>query len=208
MPHPLSFSFSTNTNEDDHYATLGLSNRSATPELIKRAYFEKAKVTHPDLHPTDPTSKAQFQKVNQAYQILKDPEKKAHYDLYGTEQPDTGAGQDEWHAEAWKDAWHTYGFDHYLNALKEDALDAVDDIRYRNDWHLAQRFASKKQIVAVGGVRSLCARAAVPAADLGGVALGVYHCWNDVHAFATSPTTNDYEPNMDVGQTQHDDAWW
>ena len=150
VPHPLSFSFSTNTNEDDHYATLGLSNRSATPELIKRAYFEKAKVTHPDLHPTDPTSKAQFQKVNQAYQILKDPEKKAHYDLYGTEQPGTGAGQDEWHAEAWKDAWHTYGFDHYLNALKEDALDAVDDIRYRNDWHLAQRFASKNKLLLLG----------------------------------------------------------
>jgi hypothetical protein len=142
--------FSTTTNQDDHYATLGLSNRSATPELIKRAYFVKAKLTHPDLHPTDPTSKAQFQKVNQAYQILKDPEKKAHYDLYGTEQPGTGAGQDDWHAEAWKDAWHTYGFDHYLNALKEDAHDAVDDIRYRNDWHLAQRFASKNKLLLLG----------------------------------------------------------
>ena len=63
----------------DHYARLGVQP-SASAEEIRRAYRQKAQETHPDRNPDDPNAAERFQKVKEAYQVLRDPERRAQYD--------------------------------------------------------------------------------------------------------------------------------
>lgn len=66
----------------DYYKIMGI--RKDTPQKdIKAAYKKRAKQFHPDLHPDDPKAKAKFQALNEAYDVLNDPEKRARYDQYG-----------------------------------------------------------------------------------------------------------------------------
>lgn len=58
----------------DPYQVLGIS-RDATPEEIKKAYRKKAKEYHPDLHPDDPVAAEKMNQVNEAYDMLSNPEK-------------------------------------------------------------------------------------------------------------------------------------
>jgi DnaJ-class molecular chaperone len=69
--------------ESDYYEILGVA-RDATPEAIKKAYRGMARKHHPDVNPGDKTAEKKFKEVQQAYDILSDPEKRALYDRYGT----------------------------------------------------------------------------------------------------------------------------
>jgi DnaJ-class molecular chaperone len=69
--------------ESDYYEVLGVA-RDATPEAIKKAYRVMARRHHPDVNPGDKTAEKKFKEVQQAYDILSDPEKRALYDRYGT----------------------------------------------------------------------------------------------------------------------------
>ena len=62
---------------DDPYKVLGIAP-GATQEEIKRAYRKKAKECHPDLHPDDPTAERHMNEVNEAYDMLMNPEKYAY----------------------------------------------------------------------------------------------------------------------------------
>jgi len=66
----------------DYYKTLEL-NKNATDADIKKAYRKLARKFHPDLNPNDAAAKAKFQQINEANEVLSDPEKRKKYDTYG-----------------------------------------------------------------------------------------------------------------------------
>ncbi|HHW27251.1 MAG TPA: molecular chaperone DnaJ [Firmicutes bacterium] len=66
----------------DYYEVLGV-DKNASQEEIKKAFRQLAKKYHPDANPGDPTAEARFKEINEAYDVLSDPAKKANYDAYG-----------------------------------------------------------------------------------------------------------------------------
>jgi len=66
----------------DYYQVLGV-NKNATEEEIKKAYRKLARKYHPDLNPNDKEANKKFQQINEANEVLSDPEKRKKYDQYG-----------------------------------------------------------------------------------------------------------------------------
>lgn len=66
----------------DYYNVLGLTS-SATADEVKKAYRKLARKYHPDLNPNDVSAQRKFQEVNEANEVLSDPEKRKQYDKYG-----------------------------------------------------------------------------------------------------------------------------
>lgn len=78
----------------DYYKVLGLPN-TATQDEIKKAYRKLARKYHPDVNPNAEEAKKSFQQINEANEVLSDPEKRKKYDQYG---------KDWEHAEAYEEA--------------------------------------------------------------------------------------------------------
>ena len=78
----------------DYYKVLGV-NKTATVDEIKTAYRKLARKHHPDLNPNDKEANKKFQQINEANEVLSDPEKRKKYDQYG---------KDWVHAEAFEKA--------------------------------------------------------------------------------------------------------
>lgn len=101
----------------DPYKVLGISE-GASKEEIKKAYRKKAKEYHPDLHPNDPTAAEKMNEVNEAYDMLNNPEKykkqeqqrNPYGNTYGGSQ---GQGSQYQNNQNQQGDWYTGGFGYY-----------------------------------------------------------------------------------------------
>ncbi len=80
----------------DYYSTLGVA-KDASADAIKKAYRKLARRYHPDVNPNDAEAGKKFQQLNEANEVLSDPEKRKKYDQYG---PDWQHGEEQ--AQAWQ----------------------------------------------------------------------------------------------------------
>ncbi len=77
--------------KQDYYELLGLA-RGASAEEIKKAYRKLAMQYHPDRNPGDSTAEAKFKEISEAYEVLKDEQKRAAYDRFGHAAFEQGMG--------------------------------------------------------------------------------------------------------------------
>lgn len=106
------------TDFKDYYSILGVS-KTATPEEIKRAYRKIARKHHPDLNPGDEEAEAKFKDLNEANEVLSDPEKREKYDRFGQHwnQPNYAEAPPPREANA-GNGFDQYGdFDSFINDL-------------------------------------------------------------------------------------------
>jgi molecular chaperone DnaJ len=75
----------------DYYETLGIE-KSASEDDIKKAYRRMAMKYHPDKNPGDKTAEEKFREATEAYEILKDPQRRSQYDQFGHAAFQQGAG--------------------------------------------------------------------------------------------------------------------
>ncbi len=76
----------------NYYDVLGVQRKASQAE-IKKAYRKLARQYHPDVNKDDPQAEVKFKAVNEAHEVLSDPEKRALYDQYGSQWNQVGAGQ-------------------------------------------------------------------------------------------------------------------
>lgn len=106
--------------KDQYYYSLGLS-REAGEEELKKAYKKLAKKYHPDQNPDKPEAKQRFQEIQEAYEVLKDPQKRKLYDQFG---------------ENWKEA-EAYEKTHGEGSAYQYAHQGAasgDSYHYQGDW--------------------------------------------------------------------------
>src|SRR5476651_2732131 len=75
----------------DYYETLGVA-KTATPDEIKQAFRKLARIHHPDVAKNKIAGEAKFKEINEAYEVLSDPDKRRRYDELGANWQEAGGG--------------------------------------------------------------------------------------------------------------------
>ncbi|MCX8066476.1 MAG: DnaJ domain-containing protein, partial [Anaerolineae bacterium] len=128
----------------DYYEVLGVS-RNATQDEIKRAYRQLARKYHPDVS-TEPDAEARFKEINEAYQVLSDPDRRAAYDRFGHAGP-PGVGFDFGFRDPFEIFEEVFGVDFGFRTGRRRGPRRGADLRY--DLHLQFEeavFGCKKEI--------------------------------------------------------------
>eukprot|EP01031_Cornospumella_fuschlensis_P026956 gene26956-32570_t len=107
------------------YEILGVS-RTASAKEIKMAFYREAKKHHPDMHPNDPTAKARFQEIANAYELLSDESKRRAYDFTGQGWGDNGMGGSTSQGSNANDAYANKHAEDVFNQVSSD-LDIIKE---------------------------------------------------------------------------------
>lgn len=154
----------------DYYKVLGV-DRSATAEEIRKAYRRLARKSHPDLNPNDPEANKRFQQINEAHEVLSDPEKRKKYDQYGEhwqhadefQQPGSQGGYKESPFGSWTGTGEFRGFrddSHFSDFFEElfGSRTGRTGARYRGedynatlDLKLTEVYKTQKKVLNING---------------------------------------------------------
>lgn len=118
----------------DYYAMLEVE-RSASQADIKKAFRKMAHKYHPDKHKGDKKAEDKFKELNGAYEVLKDPNKRAHYDRFGTDGPPGGPGGqgDSGFGEDFQDLFGDVFSDFFGGRQRRPGPEPGNDLRYNLD---------------------------------------------------------------------------
>jgi molecular chaperone DnaJ len=146
---------------DDPYKILGVSP-DASDEEVKRAYRRLAKQYHPDLHPGDENAAKMMQKINAAYEQIKNPEKAQQsrtsqsYSGYGYD-PFGGAWQRQSYAGASGDQYQQSAYQYIVFRRYHEALNVLQNCANRNArWYYLSALANNgmgNQVTAMEHIR-------------------------------------------------------
>jgi len=109
----------------DYYKILGV-DKNASPKDIKSAYRKLARKYHPDLNPNDKDAKKKFQEINEANEVLSDPEKRKKYDQYGDNWKHAGESKkeeqyqrqsSEAYRQSYSETWNDREFSDFFESL-------------------------------------------------------------------------------------------
>ncbi len=140
----------------DYYEVLGVSSSASEAEL-KKAYRTKAKELHPDRNSDNPNSESQFKEVNEAYDVLKDQNKKAAYDRYGHaafEGGSAGPGSGGFHgggdfSSAFSDVFEDLFGDFRGNQNGRQRASRGSDLRYNLNISLEEAFSGIQKKITI-----------------------------------------------------------
>ncbi len=133
--------------KQDYYETLGV-RRDADADTLKKAFRSLAMKCHPDRNPDDNGAEQRFKEINEAYDVLKDEQKRAAYDRFGHAAFENGAGTRggggfEFHAGGFADIFDEM-FGEFMGGRRgEQSRGRGADLRYNLEIDLHEAFAGK-----------------------------------------------------------------
>ena len=139
-------------SKQDYYELLGV-NRDADPETLKKAYRKLAMQLHPDRNPGDSDCEHKFKEINEAYDVLKDEEKRAAYDRYGHAAFENGGGRSAEHGFNFTSGFADI-FDEMFGEFTGghrggNAASRGADLRYNMEITLEEAFTGKQATIRV-----------------------------------------------------------